>query len=78
MYFIELINKLKNKKKLTQINNSKIDFEKEEIDEALTCNHVFMPIDSTKKILACSKCGYVIQNKNTKNSEITNNPFLNN
>lgn len=30
------------------------------------CNHVFLPIDSTKKILACSKCGILIKAENLK------------
>ena len=32
----------------------------EELEDVLTCNHNFMPIDSTGNILACSKCGYVV------------------
>lgn len=33
------------------------------IDEALTCNHNFMPVDSTGQVLACTKCGFVIKHK---------------
>lgn len=25
------------------------------------CEHIFLPIDSTKKILACSKCGTIVK-----------------
>ena len=32
-------------------------------DEALTCRHNFMPVDSTGKVLACTKCGFVIKHK---------------
>ena len=32
-------------------------------DEALTCNHIFMPVDSTGLVLACTKCGFVIKHK---------------
>ena len=32
-------------------------------DEALTCNHNFMPVDSTGQVLACTKCGFVIKHK---------------
>lgn len=32
-------------------------------DEALTCEHNFMPIDSTQTVLACTKCGFVIKHK---------------
>ncbi len=31
-----------------------------------TCEHIFLPIDSTKKILACSKCGLLIKSENLK------------
>lgn len=30
------------------------------------CDHIFLPIDSTKKILACSKCGMLIKAENLK------------
>ena len=33
--------------------------DEEILEDVLTCKHTFMPIDSTKKIFACSKCGYV-------------------
>ena len=33
------------------------------IDEALTCEHNFMPVDSTGLVLACTKCGFVIKHK---------------
>ncbi len=34
-----------------------------ELEDVLTCKHNFMPIDSTGKILACSKCGYLVTKK---------------
>jgi len=37
-----------------------MQFEEEE------CDHIFLPIDSTKKILACSKCGMLIKSENLK------------
>ena len=33
------------------------------IDEAINCEHNFMPIDSTGMVLACTKCGFVIKHK---------------
>lgn len=33
-------------------------------DEDESCNHEFMPVDSTGEILACIKCGFVVQRKN--------------
>ena len=35
----------------------------EEVDEALTCEHNFMPVDSTGLTLACTKCGFVVKRK---------------
>ena len=60
MYFIELIiKKMTAKKKMPIFNplQSDLDIEYE------NCEHVFMPIDSTNEILACTKCG-ILANKN--------------
>lgn len=66
MYIIELFFKIKNdikegkfKKKIEKV---------EEIPEK--CEHLFVPIDSTGKVLACSKCGEIYK---LKKDEI--NPF---
>ena len=32
-------------------------------DDALTCDHSFMPVDSTGLVLACTKCGFVIKHR---------------
>ena len=54
MYIFELIAKLKAKK-----------YAKKEIEapkaEEEKCRHILVPIDSTKKVLACSKCGFLIK-----------------
>lgn len=42
---------------------SKKELEHPEEEE---CTHIFLPIDSTKKILACSKCGMLIKAENLK------------
>lgn len=70
MYIIELFIKWLNKNKRGEgANPNNIyaakDTLKEEQDEALTCNHSFMPVDSTGKVLACIKCGFVVK-KNDK------------
>jgi len=31
-----------------------------EITDYESCEHVFMPIDSTGEILACTKCGFLV------------------
>ena len=38
----------------------------DELEDVVLCKHNFMPIDSTGKILACSKCGYVVTEKRLK------------
>lgn len=43
-----------------------------EAPESEVCDHVFLPIDSTKKILACSKCGMLIKAENLKPKSIEN------
>lgn len=59
MYILELIAKL--------IKNKKIKSQSEELKwEEETCEHVFLPIDSTGDVLACSKCGFVIKKKDLK------------
>jgi hypothetical protein len=59
MYIFEFINKkilnlLGKKEHLNKIEENK------EMSEYEKCEHVFMPVDSTGKILACSKCGLLI------------------
>ena len=76
MYIIELFVKWLNKNKRgTDANPDKVLKEGVSInqdgeivvglpaDEALTCEHNFMPIDSTGLVLACTKCGFVIKHK---------------
>ena len=79
MYIFELINKLKNRKNESEPvfdeGDSEFGAGAEELEDASICDHVFMPIDSTKTVLACSKCGFVIKNTKTKFSEIDKNPF---
>ncbi len=64
MYIIEKLIKLylKSKKEetLPLIPN---DDDNTELEDVLTCKHTFMPIDSTGRILACSKCGYLVTKK---------------
>lgn len=60
MYLIELIAKFVNKKNCKR----KVNFEipQEEIEDYENCEHLYMVIDSTKRYLACSKCGNIIKN----------------
>ena len=59
MYILEVFIKWLNKRQTKEIVPQKPDFE--EKDEALTCEHKFMPVDSTGSVLACVKCGFVVK-----------------
>lgn len=57
MYIYELIYKI-----IQKITSKKAPKEEhEEKAEEEICEHVFLPVDSTKKILACTKCGFLIK-----------------
>lgn len=70
MYIIELFVKWLNKNKRGEGANPENIYQQksdEPADEALTCKHNFMPVDSTGQVLACTKCGFVVkENKNYK------------
>jgi len=70
MYIIELFFKLKDRIFKKTVKNVDELEPIEEDDECKDGNHIFIPIDSTGKVLACSKCGklYVIEKGET-------NPF---
>ena len=62
MYIIEKILKfyLKLKKKEENIIIPEFD-DNYELEDVITCKHNFIAIDSTGKVFACSKCGYLIK-----------------
>ncbi len=64
MYIFEVFIKWLNKRQTKEIKPEKPDFN--EVDEALTCEHKFMPVDSTGSVLACVKCGFVVKEVNKK------------
>lgn len=64
MYIVELFVKWLNKRQSKEVKPEKPDFK--EVDEALTCEHNFMPVDSTGLVLACTKCGFVVKNRKFK------------
>lgn len=71
MYFIELIvNKFLKKKQEETFNPLSSENEEEDYEN---CEHIFMPIDSTGEILACSKCGLVVNKKDLKKQNIFKN-----
>ena len=59
MYIIELFIKWLNKRETKDIIPQKPKYE--DTDEALNCEHNFMPVDSTGNVLACTKCGFVVK-----------------
>ena len=61
MYIIEVFIKWLNKRQTKERKMQNPSFK--EVDEALTCEHNFMPVDSTGLILACTKCGFVIKSQ---------------
>lgn len=59
MYILELLFSLLKKRK-NKSESKRFSYEPaENIDEK--CEHIFLPIDSTKKVLACTKCGYILK-----------------
>lgn len=65
MYIFELIVKLFSPKKAQQ------DFELfPEEEQPEECEHVFLPVDSSGEVLACSKCGLVVNKKDLKDINI--------
>lgn len=78
MYFLEAIVKYIRKDKFSEIleeHDRQISLNPlEEIpledalteDESENCKHIFMPVDSTGEILACTKCGQLIKKSELK------------
>ena len=63
MYIFELIYKI-----VKSVKNRKIKTKEESSNEV--CEHIYLPVDSTKEILACTKCGKLIKTKDIKQEEI--------
>ncbi len=68
MYIIELIIKLINKRKRKN-NVSYYTNQTNEEQEEETCEHVFRPVDSTGQVLACIKCGFVVNMNDNQNED---------
>lgn len=64
MYFIELIIKKLTQKKEKPTNNPIVE---DEFQDYESCEHIFMPIDSTNEILSCTKCGILVKRSELKN-----------
>lgn len=70
MYIIEKLIKVYQKyiNKERAINIPSLE-DNPELEDVLTCEHNFMPIDSTGQILACSKCGYLVNKSRLKKKQ---------
>ena len=67
MYIIEKIIKLYKKLKKEDVQMQfPTDSDDSELEDVLTCKHLFLPIDSTNRIFACTKCGYLITKNRLK------------
>ncbi|MCD8024607.1 MAG: hypothetical protein LUE64_03640 [Candidatus Gastranaerophilales bacterium] len=53
MYIFELIYKIFYNIKHKKNTDTNVENEYE------NCDHIFVPVDSTKKVLACTKCGII-------------------
>jgi hypothetical protein len=76
MYIVELFFKLrddyKNKKGVFAPKKMVVKAKKEEEP----CSHIFVPIDSTKQILGCSKCGLVVKREDIPKMPNNGNFFI--
>lgn len=45
-------------------------FAQNDIENSDNCEHIFLPIDSSGEVLACSKCGLVVNKKDLKDVNI--------
>jgi hypothetical protein len=75
MYIIELIVKKFTKKKEQPTYNP---IQESETGDYESCEHTFMPIDSTEETLSCTKCGLLAKKSELKdNTSSEKNPFKN-
>lgn len=68
MYLFELITKYIMGKKYKR--ESFYDPLVQQDDNSFDCEHVFLPLDSSEEILACSKCGLVVKKEDLKDINI--------
>ncbi len=73
MYIFELIAQAFKKKKSFN-NYDPIQSSQNYIEEdSETCNHLFMPLDSSNTMFACKYCGLVVPKEKLKNKNIFEN-----
>lgn len=69
MYLFELITRYIMGKKYRK-DSSFYPFAQDDIENSDNCEHIFLPIDSSGEVLACSKCGLVVNKKDLKDVNI--------
>lgn len=72
MYLFELITKyIKGKRYKKELDFDPFAQDEEDLDlDSTNCTHVFLPIDSSGEVLACSKCGLVVKREDLKDVNI--------
>lgn len=71
MYIFELLCSYINKKYVKKVTYNPLDaLEDNNNTDDNDCEHVFLPIDSSGEVLACSKCGLVVNKKDMKKKNI--------
>lgn len=69
MYLFELITRYIMGKKYKKASSFD-PFAQDDIENSDNCEHIFLPIDSSGEVLACSKCGFVVNKKDLKDVNI--------
>lgn len=70
MYLFELIVKWINPNKKYKSKRKFDPFAQDDIENSNECKHIFLPVDSSEEILACTKCGLVVNKKDLKDENI--------
>lgn len=74
MYIFELIFNTFKKKKQAISTYNPVDTDGTELEEnSEDCEHLFMPLDSSKEYFACKYCGLVVHKSKLKNKNIFEN-----
>lgn len=74
MYIFELIFNIFKKKKQAISTYNPVDTDGTELEEnSEDCEHLFMPLDSSKEYFACKYCGLVVHKSKLKNKNIFEN-----
>jgi len=67
MYILELIIKKLTQRLEKPTYDPMQEGEVNENEDYEACEHTFMPIDSTRETLSCTKCGFLVKKSELKN-----------